>query len=1795
MKQKRNYSIFGLVLLLSLMLNSNQVTFAEPSDPPASDSSDNKKEASDQKKKDKEAEKQKKKDANEQKKKDKEAEKQKKKDADNQKKSDTDKKSKDTEEQDKKKKDNTDNTDSKDHSKKQADDQKKKDSDKKSKDTDQQDKEKKDSDKKKTKQTDKQKDSTKQSKKTSQAGMTKEQQKQQKQIDKDNQKKAKEAAKQAKKNKGKTKGKEEDQQIVAASGPQQKISKDLFTALPATDLQNIDIARGGDDPLIFGLTKDGKLSKLNKDWNGWSDISPKTALQSFSVGADGTMWGLDKDGNCWYQEEGQTEWGQISTKDKKFAQLHVGNKNEVWARDTDNNIWRKKNPVTEETEWQKVDGQGVYIACGGDGKVLLASNDQVLRTFNRFKKTWENVIRPATFDMGNPQKISIKDKFNTLFVNYQNKALKLSPGKSGKLKTDWIEVESATGSFKDIAIGYDGTIVAIDNQGRLIVSKPSKDDIAALEKARGPEIRGTQIVRLIGGPNVDFMRVWTHADSYYDQNAQEDPPNNFNQLLVGSSGSGSVTIDIPQVVDTTTPKSDEATATEKETKKILAPASDAGKKLSKASAQTSDAQQKQTIQTQDKRQDIGCFFSITPAGDDNSNSVINFGDSVTIWSLYAAEGNLKKAGSLSKEWKWWVSDSHFLWKQEQLDLRVSLLNHPHAQDGWQTFKLISPYNQTGPIRSNDTVIIQSVAPQAQERNLWVNQYSWVNAKEHFEILVAAKNTGPWQPGFYGQQDLGGAQYFTLQAVNSEADIPDTGISLNTKDPKKTARNVFSTIKGTQFWFDKTLATATVAKSLVKSELTAGLGVVRELRNNTDYPITTNNFGTCPTRDSITNKKYELIEPLILEGFAKEPPITDFGPDRMITLNKMFSKGFAWLDTALEKPGQATVTFLARATDNGGIEVAFNTRGDTQAKWHIIIGGNNNTTSQILLDGKLIAEAPLARAIPGRFIPYWISINKGSILVGIGTPGTSIFMSAYMPEDTPVNRVGFSSHDAPVDYTEIKVGQALHTIADDETYAKVNHDITLPAGGDKVDFIDIPVRLPNEASIAFTAQAKHDLSIVLQNKKGDNKYKVVIGAQDNKLIKIERNGTIVHELITEQLPIARLSQEKPTDFWVSILGGALMVGQGKLGDNLLLAWQDPDDLEDITQLGFQPSDHEQKITNIEIAPPVTIGVEKTPITYAQQVQRFPYKGTMSVHRPFRYDFIQTDQRVTMKDMISGKTFSVLSTPQQQAEYVFLIDIDEIGLPTIQLMQQPEDAPGKIALEKGAILQEIEANRVAKIADAKGSIMEAAGQATLQAAGSFAMSPNMIMALGGLALSGAGIGLATGAAAIKSAGQIKAAEMTAQAQKMRTDAQFGFRAHNSYNYVEQPTKEFGALETVPAAAQQNAATVAQLLGETKKFIFSDPSHFSILLKIYIDILRNITHPFVVDSEVVKVNIFDDLDQIRQYYPNNPEQLMVVLDVLVRAYSNSYLVDAQIKRDVAAKDRWYFTMADIGKTFLNASLQDPDFAFTLPPLFGEYIWIPWELKTPNLGWIIFEVQGQSDAFVCFSEDAVSVRNTDAELYETVIGGWENSKDVIRIKSLGRSASETDITKNLRSSQLSQREFRAYWIGFNDGMISVGSGDEIGKNIITQWQDPYPWKTMKFVGISTWDVPLQFRNIYTLEGLEALKTMQVLPAALPVQPQALSEQEQAALAAYQGAQAAGPQNIAQQQDFKTAQAQGYAAQEAYYQGDTAQTGYLAPRPGMMPGMGMSMGTGYPATGYPQPGYPAQPQMPIMPPPRTR
>ncbi|XP_078696106.1 putative carboxypeptidase X1 [Branchiostoma floridae x Branchiostoma belcheri] len=103
-------------------------------------------------------------------------------------------------------------------------------------------------------------------------------------------------------------------------------------------------------------------------------------------------------------------------------------------------------------------------------------------------------------------------------------------------------------------------------------------------------------------------------------------------------------------------------------------------------------------------------------------------------------------------------------------------------------------------------------------------------------------------------------------------------------------------------------------------------------------------------------------------------------------------------------------------------------------------------------------------------------------------------------------------------------------------------------------------------------------------------------------------------------------------------------------------------------------------------------------------------------------------------------------------------------------------------------------------------------------------------------------------------------------------------------------------------------------------------------------------------------------------------------------------------------------------------------------------------------FEVQANSDAHVALS----SQRQKLADMYEIVIGAWDNTWSVIR-----RSMQGYDYAKTRTPGINSPREYRTFWITWSaDGTIAVGRGGETQP--FMQWRDPDPLP-IAYAGYST------------------------------------------------------------------------------------------------------------------------------------
>ncbi|XP_035696631.1 C3 and PZP-like alpha-2-macroglobulin domain-containing protein 8 [Branchiostoma floridae] len=95
------------------------------------------------------------------------------------------------------------------------------------------------------------------------------------------------------------------------------------------------------------------------------------------------------------------------------------------------------------------------------------------------------------------------------------------------------------------------------------------------------------------------------------------------------------------------------------------------------------------------------------------------------------------------------------------------------------------------------------------------------------------------------------------------------------------------------------------------------------------------------------------------------------------------------------------------------------------------------------------------------------------------------------------------------------------------------------------------------------------------------------------------------------------------------------------------------------------------------------------------------------------------------------------------------------------------------------------------------------------------------------------------------------------------------------------------------------------------------------------------------------------------------------------------------------------------------------------------------------MFEVKAERDVHVALS----SRQDQDLdEIYEIVIGGWDNMRSVIRRSRQGYNHVDVQ-TPNI----VSKTEYRTFWIMWSsDGTIAVGRGDENLPFML--WRDPDP-----------------------------------------------------------------------------------------------------------------------------------------------
>lgn len=131
------------------------------------------------------------------------------------------------------------------------------------------------------------------------------------------------------------------------------------------------------------------------------------------------------------------------------------------------------------------------------------------------------------------------------------------------------------------------------------------------------------------------------------------------------------------------------------------------------------------------------------------------------------------------------------------------------------------------------------------------------------------------------------------------------------------------------------------------------------------------------------------------------------------------------------------------------------------------------------------------------------------------------------------------------------------------------------------------------------------------------------------------------------------------------------------------------------------------------------------------------------------------------------------------------------------------------------------------------------------------------------------------------------------------------------------------------------------------------------------------------------------------------------------------------------------------------------------------------PGRGCIAFEASAHNDVTLVFRQHLGSHHyhyKMDSSRHYTVILGSHRNKR-LKIEVDGRTVVDVAGIGLCCSSS-----FQSYWISVYDGLISIGQGKHPNTKLLFQWLDPDPNMNVQYVGLSSWDKHVGYRNITIL-----------------------------------------------------------------------------------------------------------------------
>ncbi|KAL8233460.1 hypothetical protein R6Q59_019560 [Mikania micrantha] len=133
----------------------------------------------------------------------------------------------------------------------------------------------------------------------------------------------------------------------------------------------------------------------------------------------------------------------------------------------------------------------------------------------------------------------------------------------------------------------------------------------------------------------------------------------------------------------------------------------------------------------------------------------------------------------------------------------------------------------------------------------------------------------------------------------------------------------------------------------------------------------------------------------------------------------------------------------------------------------------------------------------------------------------------------------------------------------------------------------------------------------------------------------------------------------------------------------------------------------------------------------------------------------------------------------------------------------------------------------------------------------------------------------------------------------------------------------------------------------------------------------------------------------------------------------------------------------------------------------------KEAGRGCVAFEAFAHNDVTVVFREQLGSqhyhYKRDNSPHYTVIIGSHRNRRLKIEVDGI-TAVDEAGLGLCCSSA------FQSYWISICDGLISIGKGRYPFQNLVFQWLDEKPNCSVQYVGLSSWDKHVGYRNVNVL-----------------------------------------------------------------------------------------------------------------------